>query len=205
MIKHSPGCLAQMIRAAENLTAPANVIAVEKAPQEVLHQYGVVGVGERRGNLLPVTSMIEKPKPGQEPSNLIITGRYVLQPEIFELLATQRTGAGGEIQLTDAMISLVRTQSFYGVEFNGRTFDCGSKIGFLAANVAYALDHQELARETYEVLRELLGFDLSKPNSVCAPTRAASRDDEKDEDLALAAKLSPDAFGHFSRAAKSVD
>ena len=89
--------------------------------------------------------MVEKPKPAEAPSNLIITGRYILQPEIFDLLETQQTGAGGEIQLTDAMLRLLETQPFYGFKFEGRTFDCGSKLGFLTANVAYALARDDIA------------------------------------------------------------
>ena len=93
--------------------------------------YGVVGVGERKGKLFELTQMVEKPAAETAPSNLIITGRYILQPEIFDVLAAEKRGAGGEIQLTDAMIELARTQPFYGLEFEGRSFDCGSKVGFL--------------------------------------------------------------------------
>src|SRR5215831_3077376 len=88
--------------------------------------------------------MIEKPPPDKTPSNLIITGRYILQPEIFDILATQERGAGGEIQLTDAMMGLAKTQSFYGVEFEGERHDCGSKAGFLRANIAYGMAREEL-------------------------------------------------------------
>ena len=96
-----------------------------------MSSYGVVGVGERKGKAFRITGMVEKPKPADAPSNLIITGRYILQPEIFELLETQQKGAGGEIQLTDAMLRLLEKQPFYGFQFEGRTFDCGSKLGFL--------------------------------------------------------------------------
>ena len=89
--------------------------------------------------------MVEKPKREDAPSNLIITGRYILQPEIFDLLETQQNGAGGEIQLTDAMLRLLEKQPCYGFKFDGRTFDCGSKLGFLAANVAYALARDDIA------------------------------------------------------------
>jgi UTP--glucose-1-phosphate uridylyltransferase len=89
--------------------------------------------------------MVEKPSPERAPSNLILTGRYILQPEILDILGSQERGAGGEIQLTDAMIQLSRTQPFYGLEFDGRSFDCGSKIGFLAANVSYALARPDIA------------------------------------------------------------
>ena len=97
---------------------------------------------------------------GTAPSNLFISGRYILQPEIFALLGAHQTGAGGEIQLTDAMIRLAKTQAFYGYQFRGKSFDCGSKIGFLHANVAFALAHEDLATEFRQVLRDLLAEDL---------------------------------------------
>jgi UTP--glucose-1-phosphate uridylyltransferase len=188
IIKHRPGCLAQMLKAAYHLDDPANLIAVEKAPTDSLHMYGVVGVGQRRGDLLSLTAMVEKPGPGQAPSNLIITGRYILQPKIFDLLAAQTTGAGGEIQLTDAMIALARTQSFYGVKFSGRSFDCGSKIGFLTANVAYALDRQDLAQEARRAFRDLLGFEVSTPEEFGTDPRIPdARDETEEDDLRLRA------------------
>jgi len=101
--------------------------------------------------------MIEKPPRDQAPSNLIITGRYILQPKIFEILANQTRGAGGEIQLTDAMIRLAWEQSFYGLKFEGRSFDCGSKIGFLAANIAYALERDDIAPALRAEIKSLLG------------------------------------------------
>src|SRR6202011_2817528 len=134
----------------------ANIIAVEQVPPERVHMYGVVGIGESRGNLFALTRMVEKPKREQAPSNLIITGRYVLQPEIFDILAAERRGAGGEIQLTDAMIELAKTQPFYGLEFDGRSFDCGSKVGFLTANIAYALDRSDIAPAVRAELERLL-------------------------------------------------
>jgi len=147
LVKHERGCLAQMIDAAAKLDAKANIIAVEEVPMDRVHMYGVVGVGESRGKAFSITQMVEKPKAAEAPSNLSITGRYILQPEIFDILENQATGAGGEIQLTDAMVTLAKTQPFYGVKFEGRSYDCGSKIGFLAANVAYGLDRPDLAPE----------------------------------------------------------
>ena len=101
--------------------------------------------------------MVEKPKPADAPSNLIITGRYILQPEIFDLLGTQQKGAGGEIQLTDALLRLLEKQPGYGFQFEGRTFDCGSKLGFLSANVAYALARDDIAPAFRKELKGLLG------------------------------------------------
>ena len=143
----------------------ANIIAVEKVPAERIHMYGVVGVGEpvrehgqkAGGKLFSVTQMVEKPQREAAPSNLIITGRYILQPGIFDILATGKRGAGGEIQLTDAMIELARTQPFYGLEFQGRSFDCGSKVGFLAANIAYALARPDIGPAVRAELKDLLG------------------------------------------------
>ena len=119
--------------------------------------YGVVGVGARKGKAFSISKMVEKPGKAEAPSNLAIIGRYILQPQIFELLGQQAAGTGGEIQLTDAMLALARTQPFYGLQFEGRSFDCGSKIGFLAANVAYALARPDLAAEAKAALRALLG------------------------------------------------
>jgi UTP--glucose-1-phosphate uridylyltransferase len=157
LIQHQPSCLAQMIEASRDLDQQANIIAVEEVPHDRVHMYGVVGVGEPRGKAFSITQMVEKPKREEAPSNLIITGRYILQPEIFDLLATQERGAGNEIQLTDAMIAMAKKQPFYGLKFKGRSFDCGSKIGFLAANVAYALERKDLAPAFRAELRDLLG------------------------------------------------
>jgi UTP--glucose-1-phosphate uridylyltransferase len=157
LVQHPRGCLAQMIDAAGALDTNANIIAVEEVPAERVHMYGVVGVGETKGKAFRITGMVEKPKQKDAPSNLSITGRYILQPEIFALLEKQAAGAGGEIQLTDAMVALSHTQPFYGLKFEGRSFDCGSKIGFLAANVAYALDRPDIAPEFRAELKRLLG------------------------------------------------
>jgi UTP--glucose-1-phosphate uridylyltransferase len=157
LVQHNRGCLAQMIDAARGLDGNPNIIAVEEVPAERVHMYGVVGVGERKGDLFALTQMVEKPKREAAPSNLIITGRYILQPEIFAILAAERRGAGGEIQLTDGMIELASRQPFYGLKFEGRSFDCGSKVGFLAANIAYALERDDLAPAVRAELTRLLG------------------------------------------------
>ena len=161
LVQHERGCLAQMIDAARTLGEKANIVAVEEVPLERIDQYGVVGVGEKKGKVFSITSMVEKPPRERAPSNLILTGRYILQPEILDLLAKQDRGAGGEIQLTDAMIALSKTQAFYGLKFDGRSFDCGSKIGFLAANVSYALAREDIApafrAEIKKILDEING------------------------------------------------
>jgi len=119
--------------------------------------YGVVGVGPAKGKAFAISKMVEKPKRSEAPSNLTITGRYILQPQIFGQLEKQAAGTGGEIQLTDAMVALARTQPFYGLKFEGRSFDCGSKIGFLTANIAYGLERPDIAPELRGELRRLLG------------------------------------------------
>lgn len=154
IIKGERGCLAQMIEVYNE--RGGNVIAVEEVPPDQTHQYGVIDVGAGDGRVFDITGMVEKPKKGTAPSNLIISGRYILQPEIFSLIEKQEKGAGGEIQITDAMITLLGSQPFTGLKFDGRTFDCGSKIGFLSANVAYALSHPELAAAFRAELAALL-------------------------------------------------
>ena len=156
LVQHDPGCLAQMIAAANSLDARANIVAVEEVPQDRVHMYGVVGVGEAKGKAFAITGMVEKPNPADAPSNLAITGRYILQPDIFDVLEKQSAGTGGEIQLTDAMLALAKSQPFYGLKFEGRSFDCGSKIGFLAANMSYALERPDLAPAMREEMRRLV-------------------------------------------------
>jgi UTP--glucose-1-phosphate uridylyltransferase len=156
LVQAKKSCLAQMLEAYAALGENANLIAVEEVPEDLTHMYGVVGMGPRKGKAFEITGMIEKPPRGKAPSNRIITGRYILQPEIFEFLAKQGRGAGGEIQLTDAMLELAKTQPFFGFDFEGRTFDCGSKIGFLAANVAYALAREDLGVAFRAELNSLL-------------------------------------------------
>jgi len=156
LVQHARGCLAQMIDASREIAEQVNIVAVEEVPQERVDQYGVVGVGKPKGKMFSITSMVEKPSRERAPSNLILTGRYILQPEILDLLSTQGRGAGGEIQLTDAMIQLAQTQPFYGLKFDGRSFDCGSKIGFLAANVSYALERADIAPGFTAEIRRIL-------------------------------------------------
>lgn len=139
----SRGCMQQMLAAYER--HGGNVIATEEVKPEETHQYGIVSVGKTFGQTFEITGMVEKPKQGTSPSNYIISGRYILQPEIFAILEKGETGAGGEIQLTDAMIKLMAEQKFFGMHYEGRTYDTGSKLGFLTANLAYALEREDLA------------------------------------------------------------
>ena len=149
-------CLKEMIDAYEE--TGGNLIAVSPVPEDQTHLYGIVGVEDRNAKVSPITEMVEKPPKGTAPSNLHVTGRYVLEPEIFSLLARQEAGAGGEIQLTDAMIALQREKpgAFRAVRFDGSIYDCGSKIGFLLANVAYALEREDLGPELRAALGRLI-------------------------------------------------
>ena len=149
------GCLAQMLDAYGE--HGGNIVAVEPVPDDQVKNYGVVSIGgEGDGRVLPIDGMVEKPKPGTAPSNLTILGRYILQPEIFSLLSAQEKGAGGEIQLTDAMLALLKRQPFYELRYEGRTFDCGSKVGFLTANVAYALARPDLRDAITAEIKKLI-------------------------------------------------
>jgi len=149
------GCLAQMLDAYGE--HGGNIVAVEPVPDDQVKNYGVVSIGgEGDGRVLPIDGMVEKPKPGTAPSNLTILGRYILQPEIFGLLSAQEKGAGGEIQLTDAMLALLKRQPFYALRYEGRTFDCGSKVGFLTANVAYALARPDLRDAITAEIKKLI-------------------------------------------------
>jgi UTP--glucose-1-phosphate uridylyltransferase len=152
-------CMGQMMEVYQELSQKeekVNLIAVEEIPESEVSSYGVVGVEAGEGPLWSVTSMVEKPPQGSAPSNLIIMGRYILQPEIFEILSDQKSGAGGEIQITDAMKTLLETQRFYAYKYEGRSYDCGSKHGFLTANVAFALDHPDIAPRCIADLRKLV-------------------------------------------------
>ncbi len=133
-----------------------NIVAVQECDPAEAHKYGVVGRGEDTASGFRITGMVEKPKPGTAPSNLYINGRYILQPEIFGILADQERGTGNEIQLTDAMLKLQKRQSFYGYHYQGRTFDCGSPEGFVEANVAFALWRSNMNESMACSIRTLL-------------------------------------------------
>ena len=156
-------CLTQCVDAYDEYGG--NILAVEQIPMNKTHQYGVVAVGADHGHIMEITGMVEKPKPGTAPSNLIISGRYILQPEIFPILELVERGAGGEVQLTDGMIQLARVQKFHGVQFDGTTYDTGSRLGFLAANLAFALDRHDLAPGLREELQKLGFVQKSKPSA----------------------------------------
>ena len=156
LFKASPGVLKQMMETYEE--TGGNIIAVEEVDPKEVSSYGIVGRGKGSDRGFKINKMVEKPKPKDAPSNLMIAGRYILQPEIFTLLAEGVRGAGGEIQITDAMQTLMATQEFTGVKYDGRVFDCGGKVGFLTANMAFALDRPDIAGPFLAELKKLKLF-----------------------------------------------
>jgi UTP--glucose-1-phosphate uridylyltransferase len=138
-----PGCLAQMVAAYEKVGG--NIICAQEVPAERTASYGIITPGRREGRLTEVKGLVEKPEPEEAPSTLAVVGRYILQPEVMQILEKQERGAGGEIQLTDAMAALIGDQSFHGVTFEGERHDCGDKTGFVIANLALALKRDDVA------------------------------------------------------------
>ncbi len=144
-------CLTQMIEA--HAEVGGNLAAVMEVPREHTDRYGILDVVDDDGRLAKARGLVEKPKPQEAPSTLSIIGRYILDPEVFVELDRQEPGAGGEIQLTDAMARTISRVPFHGLRFEGRRFDCGSKAGYLEANIAFALQRADLQAETREILR----------------------------------------------------
>lgn len=154
------GCLQSMIGA--HGAHGGNVIGVNAVAPELAHQYGIVAVGAQKTPGFEIAGMVEKPPAGTAPSNLYINGRYILQPQIFDILETQERGAGGEIQLTDAMHKLMTSQPFHGVEFQGRVYDCGDKIGYLRASAALALANGAFSAEARAALADELAIAAAR-------------------------------------------
>ena len=152
LVKSKTSCLAQMVQAYDKVGG--NIIAVDAVPMERVSSYGVIAPKSRDGNLIEMSGMVEKPPQEDAPSNLKITGRYILQPQIWKLLEDQAAGAGGEIQLTDAMARLMETQAFHALEYEGEDYDCGSKIGYFEANLAHAIDNPEIGEEARALLQK---------------------------------------------------
>ena len=148
------GCMKQMVEAYEKVGG--NLISVLEVPRDEVSSYGVIAPGKRDGMLTEVTGLVEKPKVADAPSNLIISGRYILQPEVMDVLDNQEKGAGGEIQLTDAMARMIGNQPFHAVTFDGKRYDCGSKVGFVEATLALALSRPDMAEETRAMAKRLL-------------------------------------------------
>jgi len=143
LMNGKPNCLAQMVSAYEKVGG--NIVAALQVPDDETHKYGVIEPGASDGRLTEILGMVEKPAPGTAPSNLMIPGRYILQPEVMRELDAQETGAGGEIQLTDAMARLIGKQPFHAYRFEGERYDCGSAPGFVIANIAMALEREDVA------------------------------------------------------------
>ena len=154
-----PGCMKQMVEAYNQVGG--NLISVLEVPHEEVSSYGVITPGARLegfdGALTEVRGLVEKPKVDEAPSNLIVSGRYILQPEVMRTLEGQEAGAGGEIQLTDAMARMIGTQPFHAVTFAGNRYDCGSKVGFIEATLAIALQREDLRDEVRAMALRLLG------------------------------------------------
>jgi UTP--glucose-1-phosphate uridylyltransferase len=150
----SPGCMKQMADAYASLGG--NLISVLEVPREAVSSYGVIAPGKQDGAITEVTGLVEKPRVEDAPSNLIISGRYILQPEVMQTLKTQEKGAGGEIQLTDAMARMIGTQPFHAVTFAGKRYDCGSKAGYVQANIAVALEREDIGAEIRAFALDLL-------------------------------------------------
>ena len=152
LIHAATPCLKQMVE--QHRHTGGNLIALMDVPREQTSRYGVIKPGKQSGALTEVTGLVEKPKPDAAPSTLAVIGRYILSPEIFPLLAQQQAGAGGEIQLTDAMAKLIGTEPFHGYRFDGERFDCGDKAGFLDANLAFALADPQLGDQARVILEK---------------------------------------------------
>ncbi|MGQ5702543.1 UTP--glucose-1-phosphate uridylyltransferase [Sandaracinobacteroides sp. A072] len=142
LVQGKPGALRQMVDAWAEVGG--NIIAAERVPHERTGSYGIITPGETRGKLTEVAGLVEKPKPEVAPSNLAVIGRYILQPEVMEILSEGKRGAGNEIQLTDAMAQLIGKQPFHGLAFDGVRHDCGDKAGHVIANIAYALERDDV-------------------------------------------------------------
>ena len=147
-----PNCLAQMMEAYEQVGG--NIVAALEVPEDETHQYGVVDPGETNGRLTEIRGLVEKPPQGTAPSNLMLPGRYILQADVMRTLDAQEPGAGGEIQLTDAMAKLIGQQPFHAFRFQGERYDCGSAAGFVIANLAVALGRDDVGPQVRQFLAE---------------------------------------------------
>lgn len=168
--KGGAGCMKQMVEAYASVGG--NMVSVVEVPEEEVSSYGVIAPGVRHGALTEVTGLVEKPSRATAPSNLIISGRYILQPDVMRILETQGPGSGGEVQLTDAMARTIGEQPFHALTFDGRRFDCGSKTGYVEATLALALDRDDMADEVRAIARRLLEADANDYDNALARLRA---------------------------------
>jgi len=153
LIQAAPSCLEQMAQAYSEVGG--NVVAAMDVPRADTGRYGILDVGDDSGRLVEISAMVEKPDPAEAPSTLSVIGRYILQPQVFRYLERGETGAGGEIQLTDGLARMIGTMPFHGFRFAGRRFDCGDKVGFLEANVAMALERDDMKDGVNQFLKGL--------------------------------------------------
>jgi UTP--glucose-1-phosphate uridylyltransferase len=151
LMKGETGCLAQMMEVYNQ--KGGNIIALEKVPKSEVYKYGIIDPGtDNADDVIEIKGLVEKPEVDKAPSNLSVVGRYILQPEVFEPLGAFEKGAGNEIQLTDSMAKLIGRQPFNGICFNGKSYDCGSRLGFIEANIAYSLDDPEIGENVSKIL-----------------------------------------------------
>lgn len=148
-----PNCLAQLVEAYDRVGG--NLVAALEVPDSETHKYGVIDPGGADGSLTEIRGMVEKPAPGTAPSNLMLPGRYILRPDVMRELDRQERGAGGEIQLTDAMARLIGRQPFHALRFDGQRYDCGNAAGFVVANIAMALQRADVAPQVQEYISQL--------------------------------------------------
>jgi UTP--glucose-1-phosphate uridylyltransferase len=152
LVLNGQGCLSQMVDTYNE--KGGNVIAVKEVPNSETSKYGIVDIGKEENNVTEVKGLVEKPKPEEAPSNLSVVGRYILQPEVLDYLSAFETGAGNEIQLTDSMAKLIGSQPFYGLKFEGQHYDCGSRLGFIEANIAYGMADSDIGDDVKEILKK---------------------------------------------------
>lgn len=154
IVDASPSCLAQMVKLYNEVGG--NIIAAEEVPLEDTSKYGILDIEDGSTAHMKIKGMVEKPAPSEAPSRLSILGRYIFQPELFGYLENQEPGAGNEIQVTDAMARMMDTSPYYAMRYDGTSYDCGDKVGFLKANVALALKRQDIEPQLRPILQSLL-------------------------------------------------
>lgn len=152
LVLHEKGCLSQMIDTYNE--KGGNVVAVKNVPKEETNKYGIVDIGNEDDYTVEVKGLVEKPDPDKAPSTLSVVGRYILQPDVLEHLSAHEKGAGNEIQLTDSMAKLIGSQPFHGLKFDGHHYDCGGRLGFIEANIAYGLHDEEIGKDVSKILQK---------------------------------------------------
>jgi len=162
IIKSEEPCLKQLIHQFEQNNS--SIIGVQEVPREETNRYGIIDPISNENGLYKVKSLVEKPKTSEAPSNIAIMGRYILTPEIFNILENQKPGAGGEIQLTDALVELNKIQNLYAYEYQGKRFDVGEKIGFIKTTIEFALENEELNEEVFRFMKDMIQQYEKKAN-----------------------------------------